>query len=160
MTKNVIVTDVTEVKTEKERSDKKARRQYVTVTFAEAIKGNDGRLYPNPFRRASRNISQRHSADGKTVAWRETPDQLNFLKKTGNPIPGEIITKKVKEFPVMVGDKQQTDKDGNLVFGKQYTSLVLASEDVTSVFRAAQHEIVEELSVPVNVVNEKEELAA
>ena len=141
--KMLIITDVLKAKTEKERIDGKASRQYAGTTFAEAIEGSDGKLYANPFRTGYRNIFQNHTPDGKDVRWKVSPDQLNALKQGNLAIPGEIVTKKVKEFPVLGPDgKQNKAKDGTPVTGNRYTAVVLAGESVERVFAAAGHEIV------------------
>lgn len=142
--KNLLIISVAAPKKEKERIDKKAQREFVTVGFALARQRKDGSYYADPFTSASRNIWQRHSADGKSASWgRTNPDILNELMENSDPIEGEIVTAKVKQFPVLGPDgKQNKDSDGNLVFADRYTTAVLGNEDTARVFAAANHEIV------------------
>ncbi len=146
--KMLIITNVIPAKSEKERTDGKASRLYAGTTFGQAIEGSDGRLYANPFRTGFRNIFQKHSADGKSAQWKVTPDQLNDLKNGKLAIPGEIITKKVEQFPVLGADgKQSKNKAGELVFADRYTAVVLEGESVKAIFAAAGHKIVGDVEV-------------
>jgi hypothetical protein len=150
MKKNLILlTAISAPRAEKARTDGKASRQFITVTAAEALQDAQGNYYPNPFTAASRNVWQKHSADGKSAAWGSTsPEALGMLKSNNNAIPGEIVSKKVKQFPVIdaVTGKQRTTKEGKLVFADSYTTVLFGNEDVVRVFKAANHEIVEERS--------------
>ena len=142
----LIITEVLDSKAEKSRIDKKVSRQYIGTRFAQAIQGANGSLHPNPFRSGFRNIFQQHVGDGMTEArWKVTPDQLKALKKGQLAIPGEIVTKKVKEFPVLVNGVQSKDRNGAPVTASQYSAVVLEGENIDSIFKAAGHEIVGEV---------------
>lgn len=150
MKKVVLITGVTAPIAEKARKDGKASRLFVTATFTEALQRKDGSFYPNPFTSTKRNIWQRHAADGKSAAWGATsPDALKELMNASNPIPGEIVSRKVAQFPVLGADgKQNKTLKGELVFGSSYTTVVLGNEDIKKVFSQAGHEIVGEVNAP------------
>lgn len=144
MRKLILITAVTAPKAEKARVDGKVSRLFVTVTSAEALQNADGTYYPNPFTNASRNIWQKHSADGKTAAWGSTsPSALESLMKNQNAIPGEIVSEQVEKFPVIDGltGKQRTTKTGELVFADRYTTVIFGNEDIARVFKNANHVI-------------------
>lgn len=143
--KMLLVTNVTEAKSEKERIDGKASCLFVGVTFAEVLQSPNGKIYENPFKSGFRNIFQRHSADGQSAKWKVTPEQLNTLKNEKLAIPGEIVTRTVERFPVLgVDGKQSKTKNGELVFADKYTAVVLEGESIEAIFKAAGHKIVAE----------------
>ena len=145
--KKVIITGATAPKKEKARIDGKVSREFMTVTFAEAIDNGKGGLVANPFRTCSRNIWQNHSADGTKALWKQTPAQLQELINAKLAIPGSITTNSVTSYPVLgVDRKQNKDKAGNLIFAERYTAVVLGGEDTKRIFEAAGHDIVSEVA--------------
>lgn len=131
--KNVIITGATAPKVEKPRKDGKVSREHLTLSVEDAA---------NPFRTVKRTIFQQHSLDGKTASWKVSPDRIADLISKKQPIPGEIVTRNVKRFPVLdASGNQMKDGKGNSVYGSQYTALILEGESVERIFKAAGHEL-------------------
>lgn len=121
----VQLTKISEVKTEKERSDKKVSRQYYTAEFSDPS---------NPFNAPRiRNFYQQHNVTGDACAWKgaEPSKVVQFLNKT---IPGAIVKRNVAPYKVEGSENTAT----------KFTTVCLAHEDITAVFKAAGHTIIED----------------
>lgn len=136
--KTVKLISISEVKTEKQRTDGKSSRQYYTAYFADVM---------NPFaKQIQRNIFQSHSADGKTANWRAGNPELvkNFI---GKEIPGQFVNSKVEPYQI----------DGRTV--TTYTTVVLEGENVDSIFKQSGHPIAkEEFEHSSNILPTEKEL--
>lgn len=113
---------ITEVKSEKKRSDKKVSRQYYTAEFADQS---------NPFAKTvKRNFFQTHNADGSAAEWRgASPEAVTpFI---GKEIPGAIVSKAVEAYTIGEGADQRD--------ASTYTTIVLGNENIESVFKGLGH---------------------
>lgn len=144
METKVILIDMTKPQSEKVRSDNKKSRLFMTLTYAEALLNKaTGEYYANPLRTVKRNYFQQHNADGTQTSWKADPKALQKLIDNASAIPGQIVTRTVKEFPVVgANGEQQKRNDGSLVYADKYTTVVLGGETEEQVFRAANHEII------------------
>lgn len=114
------VTRISELKTEKARSDKKVSRQFYTIYVADVA---------NPFTSvAQRTLFQNHSQDGKTAFWKGA-DYNQAKALIGKEIEGEITRLEVKPY----------DIDGRMA--SSYTCVVLKGEDAATIAKAAGHEL-------------------
>jgi len=88
---------ISEVKTEKERSDSKIKRQYYTGYFSDAT---------NPFApMRQQNFFQSHNEDGSIATWK-AGDPSIVKQYLGKEIPGAFITRTVN--PYQIGEKTVT----------------------------------------------------
>ena len=119
----LMVTGTSAVQTEKVRVDGKARRQYITVKFADA---------KNPLTCiGQRNFFQEHSADGKSAFWKGlNAEQILALK--GTNLEGEITRFDVEAYEVV-------DSKGEKRSVNSYTIPILKGEYAPSVLKAAGH---------------------
>ena len=111
---------ISEVKTEKVRTDGKASRQYYSAVFSDPN---------NPFAKTvQRNFFQQHNADGTEGIWKGgNPSEVKqFIGKT---IPGEIVSETVEAYQI----------DGRSV--GTYSTVVLSGENKATVFKSCGHVI-------------------
>ncbi len=112
------ITSVSELKTEKARSDKKVSRQFYT------IKGFDSE---NPLTGSfQRNVFQDHSTDGKTAFWKAA-DYNQAKALVGQDIIGEIVRMEVA--PYDINGRQATS----------FTAVVLKGENAATIAKANGH---------------------
>lgn len=111
--KKLLILDVSSVKTEKERSDKKVSRKYVTIRFADK---------DNPLTSVGqRNFFQNHSADGTAAFWKGIdPSSL----KKGMELGGEIVRLECEAYEI----GENTANSATLP--------ILAGEHAPTVFKA------------------------
>jgi len=121
MKKLLILVSMSEVKTEKTRTDGKISRQFYTAYFADAN---------NPFAKGvQRNVFQAHSADGKTASWKGgNPSQVKTF--VGKEIPGQIVNCIVK--PYTIGENKNITS---------YTTALLDGENLVSILKQSGHEL-------------------
>lgn len=123
--KNVTLTKISEIKTEKSRTDGKVSRQYYTAYFADAS---------NPFAPArQRNIFQTHNADGTACSWK-SGDPAIVAQFVGKQIPGEFVNVTTKPY----------DVNGRMV--TSYTTVLLAGENLKAVLKQSGVEMAVETS--------------
>lgn len=131
--KTVKLVSISEVKTEKQRIDGKVSRKYYTAYFADA---------QNPFaKQVQRNIFQSHSTDGIVATWK-SGDPALVKSFVGKEIPGEFVNSVVEPYKI----------DGREV--NSFTTVVLAGENVKTIFKQSGHTIVEETKEESVVENE------
>jgi len=122
---------ISEVKTEKARSDEKVSRQYYSATFSNPL---------NPF---SRNIKrvfwQQHNADGTLAEWKGA-DPKDVKAFIGKNIPGAIVSSQVEEYEISTPGFEPR-------MANTYTTVVLDGETPQAVFKAAGKIIVEAAEV-------------
>jgi len=125
--KTVKLMSITDVKTEKQRTDGKKSRQYYVAEF-----GNPS----NPFAPSvKRTFFQAHNADGSTTWKGANPSTVSAA--IGKEIPGSIINMKVEKYPVLLADgTQQKRKDGSLVFADNVTIVCFEGENAEAIVRA------------------------
>ncbi len=121
--KTVKLVSISEVKTEKTRTDGKVSRKYYTAYFMDAL---------NPFaKQQQRNMFQDHNTDGKLAIWK-SGDPLIVGKFVGKEIPGQIINCNVVKYKI----------DGRDV--NSFTTVLLDGEKLTAVLKQAGHVLAEE----------------
>jgi len=119
--KKLILVSMSEVKTEKTRTDGKVSRKYYTARFADAS---------NPFAKGvQRNVFQAHSADGKTASWKGgNPDQVRSF--IGKEIPGQMVNCTVE--PYTIGENKNITS---------YTTALLDGENIVAILKQAGHKL-------------------
>ncbi len=127
--KTVILNSISEVKTEKSRTDGKVSRKYYTAYFSDAS---------NPFAlKRQRNFFQDHNADGTLATWK-SGDPAFVGKYVGKEIPGEFINATVS--PYKIGENTVTS----------YTAVVLSGEKLSNIVKAQGHVLAETAQVAVS----------
>lgn len=112
------ITSVSELKTEKARSDKKVSRQFYT------IKGFDSE---NPITSSfQRNVFQTHNLDGTQAFWKAA-DYNQAKSLVGQEIVGEIV--RIEVEPYDINGRQATS----------FTAVVLKGENAGSIAKANGH---------------------
>jgi len=112
--KTVKLNSISEVKTEKVRTDGKASRKYYTAYFSDAS---------NPFAPSrQRNFFQSHNADGTVATWK-SGDPAIVKQYVGQTIPGEFINATVKPYEV----------NGRMV--DSFTAVVLSGEKLSAILK-------------------------
>ena len=119
--KTVKLVSISEVKTEKQRTDGKISRKYYTAYFADAH---------NPFaKQVQRNIFQSHSTDGTVATWK-SGDPMLVKSFVGKEIPGQFVNSTVETYKI-------DDRDVST-----FTTVVLEGENVNTIFKQNGHPIV------------------
>lgn len=121
---------ISDIRTEKVRSDEKVSRQYYVATF-----GNPA----NPFSKAvSRVFWQQHNADGTSAEWKgaNPKDVKQFI---GKEIPGYIAARQVEAYDI--------DSPSGVREANTYTTVVLDGEIESSVFKASGKVLLEVANV-------------
>ena len=112
----LLLESISEVKTQKVRSDGKVSLKYYTGYFRDV---------ENPFTgRGQRNFTQNHSADGKSAFWKELCPE-SAVKMIGKEFAGDII--KGETLPYDINGRKATS----------YTALVLKGENAGVIFAKA-----------------------
>ncbi len=109
---------MSEVKTEKSRTDGKISRQYYTAYFMDPM---------NPFaKQAQTNIWQDHNSDGTIAIWKSGDPSIvkQFIGKT---VPGAIVNSEVEPYEI----------DGRIV--ETFTCVVLGHQTKAQAFKLAGH---------------------
>ncbi len=134
--KTVKLVSISDVKTEKVRTDGKPSRKYYTAYFADAM---------NPFaKQIQRNFFQDHVGEaGKEVATWKSADPALVKSFIGKEIPGQFINCNVETYKI-------GERDVN-----SFTTVLLDGEKLTSVLKQANHVLlVEEVKTPSKIVDE------
>lgn len=129
---------ISEVKTEKPRSDEKVSRQYYSATFSNPL---------NPMlRTVSRTFWQQHNADGTAAEWKgaDPKEVKTFIGKT---IPGAIVSAVVEPYAII--DSRTTEERTATTF----TTVVFEGETPQAVFKSLGKTIVEAAEI-LSKVNE------
>lgn len=133
--KTVKLISISEVKTEKSRTDGKVSRKYYTAYFSDAS---------NPFApKRQRNFFQDHNADGTVATWK-SGDPAVVSQYVGKEIPGEFINATVTPYEL----------NGKMV--NSYTAIVLSGEKLSNILKAQGHSLAE--AAPVAVESSAEAL--
>lgn len=112
---------ISEVKTEKERSDAKVSRKYYTATFSNPA---------NPFGKTiSRTFWQQHNADGTKAEWKGA-DPVQVRAFIGKTIPGNIVAANVEPYDII-------GLSGEARTATTYTTVVLDGELAETVFKSS-----------------------
>lgn len=129
---------ISQIKTEKDRSDSKISRQYYTAEFSNPA---------NPFgKTVKRTFWQQHSTDGLSAEWRGgNPSEVKAF--IGKLLPGKIVSSQVEAYDI-------ADSLGNIREANTFTTVVLDGENNQSVFKSAGKTIVE---VAETIVSEAKE---
>ena len=113
---------ISEVKTQKVRSDGKVSLKYYTAYFRDV---------ENPFTgRGQRNFTQNHTADGKSGFWKDLAPEA-AAQRIGKEFTGNIVR----------GETLPYDIDGRKA--TSYTCVVLKGEDTATIFAKAGKVLVE-----------------
>lgn len=129
--KTVKLISISEVKTEKSRTDGKVSRKYYTAYFSDAS---------NPFApKRQRNFFQDHNADGTVATWK-SGDPAVVSQYVGKDIPGEFINATVTPYEL----------NGKMV--NSYTAIVLSGEKLSNILKAQGHSLAE--TAPVEATAE------
>jgi hypothetical protein len=123
----VKLSSISDVRTEKVRTDGKVSREYFTATFTNPA---------NPFAKGvSRVFWQQHNADGTNAEWKgaNPRDVKQFI---GKEIPGYIAARQVEAYDI-------TGVDGSVREANTYTTVVLDGEVEASVFKASGKTVLE-----------------
>lgn len=92
--KTVKLNSISEVKTEKSRTDGKVSRKYYTAYFSDPS---------NPFAEArQQNVFQSHNADGTAASWK-SGDPSIVAQYIGKELPGAFVARKVA--PYQIGER-------------------------------------------------------
>lgn len=120
--KTVKLISISEVKTEKVRTDGKVSRKYYTAYFADSL---------NPFaKQTQRNIFQDHNQDGTVAIWKSGDPAIvkNFI---GKEIPGQIVNCSVAPY----------DINGRMV--DSFTTVLLDGEKLSAILKQSGHTMAE-----------------
>ncbi len=135
MSKQLIVSAVGALKTEKPRKDGKGRRQYFILSVFDAN---------NPLASASRIIFQKHDAQGKAM-WKNGVDlHMVYTSMLGKPVDGQIVRGAVK--PYKIQDKTVDN----------YTCAVFSNETFEVVAKEQGHELANATMQAVEVAPQEE----
>lgn len=132
---------ISEIKTEKERTDGKVSRQYYTATFSNPS---------NPFSKTvSRVFWQQHNVEGTEATWK-AGDPKEVKQFIGKTIPGQIVSSKVEAYDI-------TDTLGTTREANTYTAVVLEGELPETVFKAAGKVLLETAPSPAMVAADEDD---
>ena len=117
----LLVTRVSDLKTEKARTDKKVSRQHYTLYVVDSS---------NPFTAGGqREMFQNHTQDGKSAFWKTI--DYNFAKAmSGKEVEGEIVRLNVEPYDI-------NGRPAN-----SYTCVVLKGEDASIIAGKAGHKVI------------------
>lgn len=134
---------ISEVKTEKERSDAKVSRMYYTATFSNPA---------NPFgKTVSRTFWQQHNADGSDASWKGG-DPVQVRAFVGKTIPGSIVAANVEPYDIIgLGGEVRT--------ATTYTTVVLDGELPESVFKSSGKTMLQAAAMTIAEKQEAENIA-
>ncbi len=141
MKATVKLVSISEVKTEKDRTDSKPSRKYYTAYFADTM---------NPFaKQIQRNFFQDHTGEvGKEIAVWKSGDPAIVKTFIGKEIPGEFLN--VTVTPYTINDRLVTS----------FSTVVLANEKLATVLKQANHTLPAEIPLPISQISSKEPISS
>jgi hypothetical protein len=122
----LIITSVSELKTEKERSDKKVSRQFYTAYLRDTENLLTGSI--------QRNFFQDHNQDGTKAFWGKSLDYATAKASIGKEVSGEIVRLNVEPY----------DINGRMA--SSFTCLVLKNEDAATIAKQNGHTVVNSIA--------------
>ncbi len=117
----LIITKISDLKTEKARKDEKTPRQFYSLYARDKANMLTGAI--------QRNFFQDHSADGKTAFWGKDLDYTSAKTLVGQEQDGEIVRLEVE--PYDINGRQATS----------FTCLVLKGENAATIAKRNGHPV-------------------
>ena len=118
--KTVKLVSISEVKTEKARTDGKISRKYYTAYFMDAL---------NPFaKKQQRNFFEDHANDEGTATIWKSGDPAIVKQFIGKELPGQIVNCEVE--PYMINDRSVTSFTTVLLDGERLSTILKQSNRI------------------------------